>query len=645
VFGVAPVGRHFPPSAPDCATADCRQVNIYVFDDDSAVSAFVNLDSEEVVEVYHQPGVRPGINKRLADRAIAIAIADPDVIEVLGFEPRPEDVDMAPVDGSAPGTSCDGTRLCVAPTFELGEQILWVFVDLKDEVVAGLRWTNTPSDMPVGARVWTPEGCVPPGSVNRDGWTMEHEVTGSDGLRLYDVSFNGRPVLTSVKLMQWHADYGGSGYQDSTGCGGGGGFPIYPYGVTEQRDLLDDKGAVIGFELVQDFRMGSWGNFCNYRYEQHLQFFPDGRFRVVGGAYGKGCGTDAMYRPLVRIDPAVNGDDGDNFSYFDGSAWLGQPTETWRTPYEGPNGPHFFTDQGFAWRVSDDGDGYFLEPGRGQFADGGRGDDPFLYAVLHHPEEGDTDLGVIGSCCNDDHQQGPHIYVNGESIADANVVLWYVPQMITDAYDTDGDGYYCWTLQGEPNPETYPCFSGPMFVPVHADFSDNGPVALGSTAVFTDTSIGAENLTYQWDFGDGLGGSTAANPSYVYQSAGTFTVTLTVTTGLGYDTVQRTFTVLEPAVPLAGFSHNSPIILGQPAIFTNTTVGDGDISYIWDFGDGTGMSTEVNPTYLYTEPGDFTVTLTATNSAGSNSVEHTFVVLPSPPEYSYQTYVPLILSP
>jgi uncharacterized membrane protein len=34
--------------------------------------------------------------------------------------------------------------------------------------------------------------------------------------------------------------------------------------------------------------------------------------------------------------------------------------------------------------------------------------------------------------------------------------------------------YTCWTVSGEPNPETYPCFSGPMFVPVQPDATDHG---------------------------------------------------------------------------------------------------------------------------------------------------------------------------
>jgi PKD repeat protein len=40
-------------------------------------------------------------------------------------------------------------------------------------------------------------------------------------------------------------------------------------------------------------------------------------------------------------------------------------------------------------------------------------------------------------------------------------------------------------------------------------------------------------------------------------------------------------------------------------------------SYLWDFGDGTGTSTEQNPTYEYADYGNYPVKLTATNQGGS----------------------------
>jgi len=64
--------------------------------------------------------------------------------------------------------------------------------------------------------------------------------------------------------------------------------------------------------------------------------------------------------------------------------------------------------------------------------------------------------------------------------------------------------------------------------------------------------------------------------------------------------------------PIAGFSYS---VTDLTVEFTNTS-SNAD-SYLWDFGDGTGTSTEENPTYTYASEGIYTVRLTATNSDGS----------------------------
>lgn len=456
VFGVRDVLGQFTAASGACATAVCYQVEIYNFDDNAAVLAIVDTEKGEVLDVLHQPGVQPGINKRLADRAIQIAATAPEVIDALGF--RPQRVAVAPVPAGMPGTVCDQGHLCAAPTFSLGDRLLWAVVDLTSEKLVDIAWTEIFPDQPDNSIPSIPEGCPFPGTVSRNGWSLGYQTTGTDGLRVHTISFNNVPVANNIKLVEWHADYGSTGFVDSTGCGGGGGgFPIYPYGQTQVLDLLDTQGSVIGFEVVQDFRMGNWGASCNYRYDQRMQFFHDGRFRVVSGAYGKGCGTNATYRPVVRIDIAVNGSENDYFATWDGEQWQTNSIEFWQlqgVPY---------TPEGYKWRVSDiSGLGYYMEPGQGQFGDGGRGDFAYIYVTQHKPAEGDTDMGVIGSCCFDDHRQGPDNFVNGESILDQNIVIWYVSQMVTDV--TPGN-MYCWTVTGEPNPVTYPCFAGPMFVP------------------------------------------------------------------------------------------------------------------------------------------------------------------------------------
>ncbi len=88
-----------------------------------------------------------------------------------------------------------------------------------------------------------------------------------------------------------------------------------------------------------------------------------------------------------------------------------------------------------------------------------------------------------------------------------------------------------------------------------------------------------------------------------------------------------TVCVTIPYSPTADFTTNSPVVLGSPLVFSNHSSGTPPVTYRWDFGDGL-TSTATNPTHLYATAGDFTVTLTATNSVGSDAVSHTVTVQP-----------------
>jgi len=112
-----------------------------------------------------------------------------------------------------------------------------------------------------------------------------------------------------------------------------------------------------------------------------------------------------------------------------------------------------------------------LEPGNGQFSDAGRGDNAYVYVTRFHADrdEGEADLNTIGPCCNNDYKQGPEKFIEPvpENISGTQLVIWYVAQMKND--DTPGR-QYCWAEayleNGVYKTRTYPCFSGPMFVPV-----------------------------------------------------------------------------------------------------------------------------------------------------------------------------------
>lgn len=136
---------------------------------------------------------------------------------------------------------------------------------------------------------------------------------------------------------------------------------------------------------------------------------------------------------------------------------------------------------------------------------------------------------------------------------------------------------------------------------------------------FTDQSTpGSGTITsWLWDFGDGTT-STLQNPLHIYTNTGFFTVTLRATNSFGCFNVFSRIQYIEIVNGVNADFTNSNVADCKPPLtvnFTNTTTGPGTVSYQWFFGDG-GTSTAANPSYTYTTPGNFTVTLIGTSSTG-----------------------------
>ena len=143
--------------------------------------------------------------------------------------------------------------------------------------------------------------------------------------------------------------------------------------------------------------------------------------------------------------------------------------------------------------------------------------------------------------------------------------------------------------------------------------------------------------------------TTPTPPAFIYTSPGTYTVTLTEENTAGSSPTYSHTVVVTSAPLVAGFYGTVPSPCrtvsgpnseqcGGPApagsiyytwpmtvFFTDTSQNATGATYSWSFGDG-GTSTLQNPSYTYASPGAYTVTLTVTNSAGSNTATRTAYV-------------------
>ncbi len=153
-----------------------------------------------------------------------------------------------------------------------------------------------------------------------------------------------------------------------------------------------------------------------------------------------------------------------------------------------------------------------------------------------------------------------------------------------------------------------------------ADFNwDAG--CLNEPVQFTDissTNGGPDIGQWEWYFGDPASGtnntSNLPNPTHVFSTDSTFTVTLIIHNTMGCtDTVEHEIVIT--ALPDVDFTiENDTICLGSLAQFTG--ISNSEIAtWYWQFGDG-GTSIEQNPGYGYQQAGTYTVTLTVTDVSG-----------------------------
>ena len=218
----------------------------------------------------------------------------------------------------------------------------------------------------------------------------------------------------------------------------------------------------------------------------------------------------------------------------------------------------------------------------------------------------------FGDGTTSDLQNPTHQYPNGGTFE--------VTLTVTDDRGVTGTVTKTIEVEGPPN-------QPPVIGAVNADPDDpavNEDIDFTAEVTDDDQPAGTA-FTYAWDFGDEAT-STLAAPTHSYDTAGTYTVTLTVTDAQGgtdTETIQVSVGNDPPAV--TGIGH-TPATKNTGDEVTLTAQGvtdpDGDpiAEYRWDYGDTqTASTTTAQTTHIYSAPGDYTVTLRVVDDRGAVS--------------------------
>ncbi len=187
----------------------------------------------------------------------------------------------------------------------------------------------------------------------------------------------------------------------------------------------------------------------------------------------------------------------------------------------------------------------------------------------------------------------------------------------------------------------------PFFVKgqVTANFTASDTAGCAPMVVhFNNTSTGA--TSYSWNLGNGTL-SSLTNVSGAYLTAGTYTITLIATNGSVSNT--RTMTIRVYALPTVNFTANDTTICpGGTVTFTSSSSSGawGGLTYNWNFGDGL-TSTATSPSHAYASPGNYNVTLFATNVKGciNSRSRIPYIRVSSPPSVGFNVSNTLFCHP
>jgi subtilisin-like proprotein convertase family protein len=149
--------------------------------------------------------------------------------------------------------------------------------------------------------------------------------------------------------------------------------------------------------------------------------------------------------------------------------------------------------------------------------------------------------------------------------------------------------------------------------------ANDSPTLLGQPTTLSATITAGSSVAYAWDLGDGEAGNGAV-VVHTYPATGTYTAAVTASNSVSVAMTTTLVTIMD--VPIAGLaaSNDGPTAPGQATTLGATITAGSNVTYTWDFGDGTGM------THTYPSGSGLGLTVPDNGCGGGNYLEHTIDV-------------------
>lgn len=167
-----------------------------------------------------------------------------------------------------------------------------------------------------------------------------------------------------------------------------------------------------------------------------------------------------------------------------------------------------------------------------------------------------------------------------------------------------------------------------------ADFASSN-VCLGAPTLFFDSSTVATGSINEWiwTFGDGTPTDSIFNPQHNYPAAGTYPINYVVISDSSCsDTISGSITIVVFPLPDPAFDFNLTCLDDSTHFLDQSTISVGTIdSWLWVFGENGATSNQQNPAFLYSDTGNYEVSLLATSNNGCTRIlKDTIDVQPLP---------------